>query len=127
MTTAQVGKQLVELCKAGEFHKAAADLYADDIVSVEAMAMPGQPQTLRGKKAVMEKGTEWSKTHQVHSCTVGGPFPHGEQFIVTFDMDVTALAGPMKGQRMRMNEAGLYTVKDGKVVHESFFYSGGPE
>jgi len=28
----------------------------------------------------------------------------------------------MAGQRMKMDEVALYTVKDGKIVHEEFFY-----
>jgi len=28
----------------------------------------------------------------------------------------------MAGKRFTMDEAGLYTVKDGKIVHEEFFY-----
>jgi len=31
----------------------------------------------------------------------------------------------MTGKRFKMEEAGLYTVKDGKVVHEEFFYHMG--
>jgi len=53
-------------------------------------------------------------------------YPHGDQFIVCFKYDVTChLDGPMKGQRMQMEEAGLYTVKDGKIVREQFFYAMG--
>jgi ketosteroid isomerase-like protein len=29
----------------------------------------------------------------------------------------------MAGQRMQMEEVGLYTVEDGKIVREEFFYS----
>ena len=29
----------------------------------------------------------------------------------------------MKDKRMKLEEAGLYTVKDGKVVKEEFFYA----
>jgi ketosteroid isomerase-like protein len=42
---------------------------------------------------------------------------------VRFKFDVTAKSGPMAGKRFVMDEAALYTVKDGKVVHEEFFYS----
>lgn len=31
----------------------------------------------------------------------------------------------MAGQRMQMQEAALYTVTDGKIVHEQFFYDMG--
>ena len=40
-------------------------------------------------------------------------------------MEVTAKAGPMAGKRMKLDEAALYTVKDGKVVKEEFFYDMG--
>ena len=40
-------------------------------------------------------------------------------------VDVTPKDGPMKGKRMQMDEAGLYTVKQGKVVQEEFFYHMG--
>jgi hypothetical protein len=35
-------------------------------------------------------------------------------------MDVT----PKGGQRMNLDEVGLYTVKNGKIVEESFFMGG---
>ena len=37
---------------------------------------------------------------------------------VTGTMDVT----PKDGQRMAMDEHGLYTVQNGKIVEERFFY-----
>ena len=36
--------------------------------------------------------------------------------------DVTPTSGPHKGKRMQLDEAGLYTVRDGKIVQEEFFY-----
>jgi ketosteroid isomerase-like protein len=36
---------------------------------------------------------------------------------------VTPKAGPQKGKRMQMDEIGVYTVKNGKIVREEFFYS----
>lgn len=50
------------------------------------------------------------------------PWPHDDKFIVGFKMDVT---NKPSGQRMTMEEMGLYTVKNGKIVSEAFFYSGG--
>jgi ketosteroid isomerase-like protein len=124
-TTLQVGQRLVELCKAGEMMKAIVELYADNVVSVESAGPPGKPLDTHGKSAVIGKSEWWMANHQIHSSVVDGPWPHDDQFIVTFDMDITAKAGPMAGQRFKMKEAGLYTVKDGKVVHEVFFYSMG--
>ena len=36
-----------------------------------------------------------------------------------------AKAGPMAARRTRFTEAALYTVRDGKVVQEEFFYHMG--
>ena len=63
--------------------------------------------------------------YQIHGFTANGPFPHGDRFIVHYRMDVTPKEGPMKGHRMQVEEAGLYTVRDGKVVQEEFFYHMG--
>jgi hypothetical protein len=56
-----------------------------------------------------------------HSSGVTGPWPHGNRFIVGFQFDVT---NKPSGRRMKMDEVGLYTVENGKIVREEFFYSG---
>ena len=48
------------------------------------------------------------------------PFPHGEdRFGVVFEMD----AEPKGGSRFKMKEIAIYTVADGKITREEFFYS----
>jgi ketosteroid isomerase-like protein len=123
--TLAVGKKLVEFCKEGKHIEAMDELYHPDIVSIEAGAPPGQSPKVEGIAAVKGKGEWWVANHDVHSAKVEGPFPHGDRFIVRFTYDVTAKGGPMAGKRFTMDEAALYTVKDGKVVHEEFFYSMG--
>lgn len=120
-----VGKKLVELCKEGKFTDAMNACYGDEIVSVEPFAMGGQSPVSDGIEAVRKKAEWWEQNNEVHSCEVFGPFPHGDRFIVRFVIEVTSKAGPTAGQRMKLDEAGLYTVKNGKVVHEEFFYSMG--
>jgi ketosteroid isomerase-like protein len=75
--------------------------------------------------AVRGKGEWWEKNHTVHSAKAQGPWPHGDRFIVRFSLDVTANAGPMAGKRFQMEEAALYTVQDGKIAQEEFFYQMG--
>ena len=123
MTTTEVAQKLVDLCRAGKFMEAMDALYSKDIVSVEPMAMPPMPAELHGYEAVRNKGEWWTNNHEVHSSQVGGPFIAGDKFVVTFDMDVT---NKPTGKRMKMTEAGVYTVADGKVVHEAFYYSPMP-
>lgn len=124
MSTMEVGNRLVSLCKAGDFRGAIEAVYGNDIVSVEPCDMGGGRET-RGIDAVRAKTEHWEASNEVHSCTVTGPFPHDDRFAVTFDLEVTPKAGPMAGQRFKMSEVGLYTVKAGKVVREEFFYHMG--
>ncbi|AVQ81564.1 MULTISPECIES: nuclear transport factor 2 family protein [Variovorax] len=121
MTTLEIANQLVALCRQGKFEDAKS-LYADDAVSVEAGAPPGQQREAVGLAAIEAKGKWWSDNHEVHSFKVTGPWPHDDRFIVGFEFDVTMKA---TGQRFKMEEAGLYTVRDGAIVREEFFYSMG--
>ncbi len=123
MDTLAVGKKLVELCQQGKNDEAIETLYSPDIVSIEAMGGPDMPARQSGLAAIKGKNEWWVANHEVHSAKVEGPWPNGDKFITRFTYDVTAKAGPMAGKRMTMDEAALYTVKDGKITEEEFFYS----
>ena len=125
--TLAIGKQLADMCNQGKNMDAINALYGDDIVSIEAVdsGSADMPQTMTGKDAVLGKNQWWCENHEVHSGKVTGPFPHGDKFILLMDYDITPKCGPMSGQRMQMQEAGLYTVNDGKIVKEEFFYDMG--
>jgi ketosteroid isomerase-like protein len=123
--TLSVGKKLVDMCREGKHMEAIEELYSPNIVSVEAGAPPGGSPRTEGIAAIKSKGEWWAANHEVHKGEVEGPFPHQDRFIVRFTYDVTAKAGPMAGKRFTMDEAALYTVKDGKITHEEFFYSMG--
>ncbi len=122
MTTMDVGKKLVELCKQGKNDEAIEALYSPDIISVEAGAPPGQDATSRGIDAVRGKSKWWSESHVVHSSSVDGPYPHGDRFIVKFVYDITFKP---QDRRFTMQEMALYTVTDGKIAKEEFFYTMG--
>jgi ketosteroid isomerase-like protein len=122
MTTLEVGKRLVELCREGKNDVAIKELYSPDIVSVEAEAPPGMSAETRGMQGVVAKGTWWAENHTVHSAKAEGPFPHGDRFIVRFTYDITIKRA---NQRVTMDEAALFTVADGKIVREEFFYTAG--
>jgi ketosteroid isomerase-like protein len=117
MSTEEVAKKLVEYCRKGEWMKAIDDLYAKDIVSVEAQAMEKMPAEMRGIDQVRGKTEWWEKEMEVHSAKVTGPFVARDTFVVQFDVDVTEKASK---KRMQMSEVGIYTVKDGKVAREEF-------
>lgn len=119
MTTQQVAETLVNLCREGKFHEAVNTLYADDIVSMEAAAQPGQSREAKGLEAVKAKGDWWAANHEVHTATVDAPLVAGSHFSTTFKLDITFKPA---NRRFVMEEIAVYKVKDGKVVYEEFFY-----
>ena len=116
-TTEEVATKLVDYCRKGEWMKAVDDLYADDIVSVEAHEMENMPAEMRGIDQVRGKTEWWEKNMEVHDAKVSGPFVARDTFVVQFDVDVTEKASK---KRTQMSEVGVYTVKDGKVAREEF-------
>ena len=121
MNTMEIARKMVELCKQGKNLEALNTLFAADVVSVEAGAMPGMDRESKGLAAVKAKGEWWLANHEVHSASMTGPWPHDDRFIVGFQYDVT---NKPSGKRMKMDEVGLYTVRNGKIVREEFFYAG---
>lgn len=122
MNTMDIANKMVNLCKQGKNLEALTTLFSDDVVSVEAGAMPGMSRESKGLAAVKTKGEWWLANHEVHSANVTGPWPHDDKFIVGFQYDVT---NKPSGQRMQLDEVGLYTIKNGKIVREEFFYHMG--
>ena len=121
MSVAEVGKQLCDLCREGRNLEAVEKLYSEKIVSVEAASGPELPQVMEGIDAVRGKNEWWFANHEIHGGDVKGPFPHGEdRFAAHFTMDVT---GKADGHRMEFEEVAIYTVSDGKIVREEFFYA----
>ena len=116
MTVTEIANDLVSLCKQGQYEEAMTRYYADDIVSVEA---DGPEPESRGLAAVKAKSQWWEENMTVHSAEVFGPFVNGDRFVVGFHLDIT---NKMSGERSTMSEVGVYTVRDGKIVEEQFFY-----
>lgn len=92
----------------------------NDFVSIEADGM-----THEGRPAVEEKHKEWHGMVTMHSCKAHGPYATKNGFCVRFEMDCEAKDGSWP--RMEMDEIGVYTVENGKVVKEEFFGRPMPE
>lgn len=121
METKDIANKLVELCRQGKNEEAVDTLFSPHAVSVEAFAPPGGQQESKGMEAIRAKGKWWRENHEVHSSSVTGPWPHGNRYIVGFQMDVT---NKPSGRRMKLDEAALYYVENGRIVREEFFYPG---
>jgi len=118
MTIHDIAADMVAMTKAGDFH-IGEKYWADDVVSIEAM--DGPMARLEGKDAVMGKSAWWYGAHEVHGTETFGPYVNGDQIAIHWKMDVTQKES---GQRMQMDEVALYTIKDGKIAEERFFYGG---
>lgn len=116
MTVDEVARAFADLCKADKHLEAGEQFWADDVVSLEAW--PGDMARCAGRAAVRAKSDWWYANHEVHSAETFGPYVHGDQFALRFVIDVT----PKGGERLQMEEIGLYSVRNGKVVEERFFY-----
>jgi ketosteroid isomerase-like protein len=120
MTTTDIGKEVATLCQQGRNQEAIDRFYATNVESVEACAMPGMDQVQRGIQAIKGKNQWWVENHEIHEGTVEGPYPNGDRFNLRFKYDVTP---KQTGKRMTLDETGLYTVQNGKIAKEEFFYA----
>jgi hypothetical protein len=120
MELRELAHRLVALCNDQQFEAALQELYADDIVSIEADGTEQMPARIEGIDAVRRKGDWWSENHDVHAMRAEGPFigHRPDQFAVRFELELT----PKGGERTQMTEVGIYTVRDGRVVQEEFLY-----
>ncbi len=120
MTPMEIGKELVTLCRQQKNLEAIDRFYSQAVESVEAEAIPQIGKVQKGIDAIKGKNRQWFENSQIHGLDVKGPFPKDDQFIIHFQYDVTP---KQSGKRMTMSEMGLYTVRDGKIAKEEFFYS----
>lgn len=120
MNLTEIADELVAGCREGRSSDNVAKLYTADSVSVEAMDN-GNGREMVGIEAIQGKHQWWSENFEVHSASVSDPMLHGpDRFAVIFEMDTTMKAS---GERSQMKEVALYTVADGKIVREEFFYN----
>ncbi|MEM1424749.1 MAG: nuclear transport factor 2 family protein [Planctomycetota bacterium] len=122
--TMSVATRLVELCRERKHLEAIDELYHRDVVSVEAVSAPGEARETRGHANVRAKTEWWLDAHELHSDTIEGPFPHGDdRFALVTTCEMSAKEGPHAGARTTMHEVGVYTIDDGRIVREEYFYA----
>lgn len=123
MTTEEIAKALVEGCRTGQETANLDRLYAADAVSVEAFDM-GNGRETRGLDGLKRKHVWWDAEMVVTYSEVSDPFPHGpDRFAVIFKASGHAKSDP---KTWDMEEVAIYTVVDGKIVREEFFYKPDP-
>ena len=116
----EVAEELVTLYREGRYLEALDRLYADDVVSTEAVAPPGGPRTARGKAIVRDRHTTWLERREFHTTAIDGPYlDGGGRFAMRMRFDLTDKAS---GERRAFEEVALYEVDAGKIVREDFLY-----
>jgi len=121
MTIGEIAQELVELCRNGRHMEVIDKHYSREIVSVEPFSHgPELPAEVEGVEAVIAKNERWAESAELHELRVDGPYLGESHFAVRFEMDVTPKA---TGKRIQVAEMALYTVNDGKIVREEFYYA----
>jgi hypothetical protein len=108
-----LGKQLVADFNKGRY-EINTRLWSPKLVCIEGGGM-----AWHGIKNVEAKNKFWSAANLVHGAAAEGPYVGSTGFAVKFKMDVE---DKTTGRRTIMEEVGVYTVKNGKIVQEEFMY-----
>ncbi len=123
MSTEDIAKRLIAMCRHGRFEEAQHELYAKDAISIEPESSAQGPLgNVKGLDAILEKGKRFQAgVAEFHGVEVSEPLIAGNWFSVTMTLDVT-----MKEYgRINMTEVCVYHVQGGKIVQEQFFYDTG--
>ncbi|MBX2871440.1 MAG: nuclear transport factor 2 family protein [Saprospiraceae bacterium] len=123
MTTQEVANRLVELCREGKHAQVVKDLYAPNIVSIEPEGAPNR--IVQGLEAIIAKGEQFdSRIEKVNSSFISDPIVAENFFSCSMLMNVQMKGVPVA---VDMHEVCVYTVNDGKIVQEQFFYTPQPQ
>lgn len=119
-TLKQIAETLVSMCREGKETELVDTWYADDAVSVEAMDT-GNGREAPGKQAIHGKHAWWNDNMEMTGGSVSDPMLHGDdRFAVIFEAQGREKAS---GKAFDLKEVAVYTVADGKIVREEFFYT----
>ena len=123
MTTQEVANRLVELCREGKNEQAVNELYSPEIVSIEPEGTPNR--IVKGLAGIAEKGAKFQSTiEKFNSNFVSDPVVAENFFSCAMLMNVQMKGVPVP---IDMDEISVYTVKDGKIIQEEFFYTPPPQ
>jgi hypothetical protein len=122
MNTYEIGQKYVALVKEGRREECLSTLFSPDAVSVEAAEFLGRERTVTGLDGLRAKSKLFLDNNEVHKSEIFGPYPNDDRFAVRFVFEVTFKPN---GQRRAIDEVGLFTVANGKITREEFFYPVG--
>ena len=118
LSIGEVAADFTALWLAGDFSAAGERYWAEDVISIEPDALrDGADNECRGIDAVRRKNLHWCSTHGIEDLSLDGPFVTGDQFALFADMLIAHA-----GRRRPHSEIAVFSVRDGKIVEERYFY-----
>jgi hypothetical protein len=122
MSVRTVADQFMDLCNQGKHFDFMHKFYAPEMVSVE-----GDGKEYVGKEPVIHKSEVFQGNNDIHSQDIRGPFFCGDadassgRFVVYTSIEFSPKTG---GKRQKHEEVGLYSVINGTVTRDEFYYDG---
>jgi ketosteroid isomerase-like protein len=113
----ELDKQLNDDVLSGKVMEAFEKYYADDIVMQENSEEPrvGKAANRKAEEEFMSSVEAWN------SGSVTASAVNGDVTFSAWEMDITFKGG----KRAKMSQVAVRKWKDGKIVHERFFYNKG--
>lgn len=115
-----IATDVVALCRAENYQAVYDKYFTEKTRAIEPMSMDGKDPVTVWKSAIMQKAMERSKNVDTVSLEIDDPsMVNGNQFIVK--MAITT-KNKETGAEHAWTEYVLYTVEEGKIIEERFFY-----
>jgi limonene-1,2-epoxide hydrolase len=120
MSTLELAQAIKQCVQAGDAKTAYTQYFTPDMVSAEGMAGPDGNREMTGLEASLKKAEMWNQMMETHQVEISEPLVAENHFVLKYRFDVT---NRQSGNRGWMEELGVYTVNNGKIVREEFFYT----
>lgn len=115
-----IARDFTDMLRQGQFVAARERFWAADVRSIEPQDLPdGIAAEVSGIAAALAKTIRWFGSRHVHDLSIDGPFVTGNQFALFLDM---MIAGQPSGTDQPFTEIAIFTVRDGRIIEERFFY-----
>lgn len=116
----EIARDFTAMLRVGRFEAAGECYWAPDVTSIEPAPLPGGiDATASGIDAVRIKCRARFSGARIDEIGIDGPFVTGDQFALFLDM---ILVDSTSGARQPFTEIALYTVRDGRIAEERYFY-----
>lgn len=116
----EVARDFTAMLRQCRFVAARERFWAPNIRSIEPHDLPGGiAAELSGIEAVRAKTVRWFESRYVHEVSIDGPFVTGNQFALFLDM---IIADRRNGADQPFTEIAVFTVCEGLIIEERFFY-----